>query len=129
MGIPTLAVCRNYRADLLFNASALLWIIPKFVDFIIALNMKNTGKFALVFGILLLLLLVVPDDLVAQCPMCRMSAESNLKNGGTDGQGLNAGILYMLAMPYTLVAVIGFWWWRNRKKSHNSGAEDLSQYN
>ena len=114
---------------MLFNASALLWIIPKFVDFIIALNMKNTGKFALVFGILLLLLLVVPGDLVAQCPMCRMSAESNLKNGGTDGQGLNAGILYMLAMPYTLVAVIGFWWWRNRKQSHNSGAEDLSQYN
>ena len=24
----------------------------------------------------------------AQCPMCRMSAESNLKNGGTDGRGV-----------------------------------------
>lgn len=37
----------------------------------------------------------------AQCPMCRMSAESNLENGGDEGRELfNTGILYMLAMPY-----------------------------
>lgn len=52
----------------------------------------------------------------AQCPMCRMSAESNLKNGGTEGRGLNAGILYLLAMPYLIVASIGIWWWRNRRR-------------
>ena len=52
----------------------------------------------------------------AQCPMCRMSAESNLKNGGTSGQGLNNGILYMLATPYLMVGLIGFLWWRNRRK-------------
>lgn len=91
--------------------------------------MRNTGKFAFALGVILLLLLTIPNDLVAQCPMCRMSAESNLKNGGTDGQGLNAGILYMLAMPYTLVAIIGFWWWRNRKQVEHTEAEDLSQYN
>ena len=52
----------------------------------------------------------------AQCPMCRMSAESNLKNGGTDGRGLNKGILFMLAMPYLVVGGIGLYWWRNRNK-------------
>ncbi|MEM6321169.1 MAG: hypothetical protein AAF960_26140 [Bacteroidota bacterium] len=52
----------------------------------------------------------------AQCPMCKMSAESNLKNGGTDGQGLNNGILYMLATPYLIVFGIGYFWWRNRKQ-------------
>lgn len=52
---------------------------------------------------------------MAQCPMCRIAAESNLENGGTQGAGLNAGILYMLAMPYLLVATIGFIWYRNRK--------------
>lgn len=51
----------------------------------------------------------------AQCPMCRMSAETNLKSGGTAGRGLNNGILYMLVMPYLLVAGVGYWWWRNRK--------------
>jgi hypothetical protein len=42
----------------------------------------------------------------AQCPMCRMSAESNLENGGDEGRGLNTGILYMLAMPYLLVGLV-----------------------
>ncbi len=52
----------------------------------------------------------------AQCPMCRMSAESNLKNGGQSGKGLNNGILYMLATPYLIIAGIGYVWWRNRRK-------------
>lgn len=51
----------------------------------------------------------------AQCPMCKMAAESNLDHGGTAGQGLNTGILYMLMMPYLLVAIIGYIWYRNRK--------------
>ena len=58
----------------------------------------------------------MPSQARAQCPMCRMSAESNLGNGGTDGRGLNTGILYMLATPYLLVVVIGYLWWRNRRK-------------
>jgi hypothetical protein len=45
-----------------------------------------------------------------------MSAESNLQNGGEAGKGLNNGILYMLATPYLLVGLIGYVWWRNRRK-------------
>ena len=56
------------------------------------------------------------QSLNAQCPMCRMSVESNYKNGGTAGKGLNIGILYMLAMPYLLVGTIGYLWWRNRNR-------------
>jgi hypothetical protein len=83
--------------------------------------MKNKAiKIGIVLGILLLLFCLLPTDVQAQCPMCRMSAESNLKNGGTDGRGLNTGILYMLVMPYILVGSIGFWWWRNRKKQEYS---------
>ena len=55
----------------------------------------------------------------AQCPMCRMSAESNLKNGGTDGRGLNNGILFMLATPYLVVGALGFIWWMNRRKEED----------
>jgi hypothetical protein len=51
-----------------------------------------------------------------QCPMCKIGAESNLRNGGTAGSGLNTGILYMLAMPYLLVATIGIVWYKNRRK-------------
>lgn len=55
-------------------------------------------------------------DMDAQCPMCRMAADSNLKDGGTEGKGLNTGILYILAMPYTLVMVMGYIWYRNKKE-------------
>lgn len=63
----------------------------------------------------LLVLSIVSSELLAQCPMCRIAAESNLENGGTAGQGLNTGILYMLMMPYLLIGLIGFVWYRNRK--------------
>ena len=66
--------------------------------------------------LLLLVLYCMPLLAEAQCPMCRMTAESNLANGGQEGEGLNNGILYMLATPYLLIGVIGYVWWRNRKK-------------
>ncbi len=66
-----------------------------------------------------LTLLLAGGDLLAQCPMCRATAESNLANGGTEGQGLNQGILYLLGMPYVLVGAVAFIWWRNRKREHD----------
>jgi hypothetical protein len=65
---------------------------------------------------LVLVLLVFALEVQAQCPMCRIAAESNLENGGSEGKGLNLGILYMLATPYLLVGTIGFIWWRNRRR-------------
>ncbi len=62
------------------------------------------------------LLAVISPEVPAQCPMCKIGAESNLKNGGSAGKGLNSGILYMLSLPYLLVGTIGFVWWKNRKK-------------
>ena len=55
------------------------------------------------------------EPVEAQCPMCRMSAESNLESGGSEGKGLNNGILYLLSMPYLVVGGIAFFWYRNRK--------------
>ncbi|MCB0518211.1 MAG: hypothetical protein H6577_00075 [Lewinellaceae bacterium] len=65
---------------------------------------------------LFLFLSVLTPDLPAQCPMCKIGAESNLRNGGTAGNGLNIGILYLFVMPYLLVGGIGYVWWKNRKK-------------
>ncbi|MCB0658341.1 MAG: hypothetical protein KDC57_19490 [Saprospiraceae bacterium] len=75
-------------------------------------------KLILSILVLFLILIILPEA-VAQCPMCRMSVESNLQQGGTAGKGLNAGILYMLAMPYLLVGTIGYIWYRNRINSQN----------
>lgn len=72
----------------------------------------NTAIFRVLFILILMCLVLYVD---AQCPMCKMSAESNLANGGTEGRALNKGILYLLALPYTMVMVLGVVWYRNRK--------------
>ena len=79
--------------------------------------MKNKFyKIAVLLALTFTLSITSVSDIQAQCPMCRMSAEQNLKDGGTAGKGLNAGILYMLATPYLLVGGLGLVWWRNRRK-------------
>lgn len=84
---------------------------------------KIARKIILALSLVSLFFLVSPPEVEAQCPMCRMSAESNLENGGTAGKGLNNGILYMLAMPYFIVGAIGYVWWRNRNKSREEEEE------
>lgn len=73
--------------------------------------------------ILAALFLFAAPAVDAQCPMCRMAVESNLKAGGKAGKGLNAGILYMLATPYVLVGSLAFVWWRNRRKNQDAEQE------
>ena len=87
--------------------------------------MKNSiVKIITLFSLIFCLQVMSTCDMQAQCPMCKMSAESNLKNGGTDGQGLNNGILYMLATPYVIVFGLGYFWWRNRKKEEELELEE-----
>jgi len=78
--------------------------------------MGNLNKILFVIVLIAVLIVALSPELSAQCPMCRMSAESNLENGGTEGRGLNNGILYMLSLPYLLVATLGHIWYRNRNR-------------
>lgn len=80
------------------------------------MHAKKYFKIGLILAALFLFAAPVVD---AQCPMCRMAVESNLKGGGSAGKGLNAGILYMLATPYVLVGSLAFVWWRNRRKNQD----------
>lgn len=77
---------------------------------------KHASRLFALIALTFALQISTPLETQAQCPMCRMSAESNMKNGGSAGKGLNAGILYMLATPYLLVGILGFVWYRNRQK-------------
>lgn len=86
--------------------------------------MKNTFVKIAVLTLLILVLASVIAPLAAQCPMCKMSAEANLKNGGTFGRGLNTGILYLFFTPYILVGSFAYWWWRNRKKDQAAELEE-----
>lgn len=68
--------------------------------------------------ITLALLFSLAGSAAAQCPMCKTSLESNRKEKGlqkTYGNGINNGILYLLAAPYLIVGTVGFFWWKNQK--------------
>ena len=73
-------------------------------------------KLLKVVCIILFLMVLSNIDLIAQCPMCKMGAESNMQNGGMAGRGLNAGILYLLALPYLLGFTMLYLFKKNRKK-------------
>ena len=52
----------------------------------------------------------------AQCSMCSIAAEQGTKNGNTQGKGLNSGIVYLLAIPYLLIAGMGVIWYKTYRK-------------
>jgi len=55
-------------------------------------------------------------DADAQCAMCKAVVESNQKDGGGVGAGLNKGILYLMSLPYILVFLGGLYWYYTKKK-------------
>ncbi len=65
--------------------------------------------------IILFFLLIFVFDSSAQCPMCKASLESAKENGTNVGNTLNSGILYLLALPYSIATVFGVILYRNNK--------------
>lgn len=57
-------------------------------------------------------------EVSAQCAMCTLNAENSVQNGNTEGNGLNTGILYLLAAPYLAVACVGFLWYKKYKRKN-----------
>jgi len=51
----------------------------------------------------------------SQCAMCKATAETaNQNTSGSLAEGLNSGILYLMLIPYTLLAVIAIVFFRKR---------------
>ena len=63
-------------------------------------------------------------ELMAQCAMCRSVVESTMSNGrSVVASDLNFGIVYLLVIPYLLVAGIAYFWYRNSKKEYGRRIE------
>ena len=68
------------------------------------------------FLIFFLLLMVTLADVQAQCAMCRSTLENNVSNGNPGiASGINTGILYLLAMPYLAILVLGYLWYKSSR--------------
>ena len=103
---------------MLFYVNALL-SLKSFIfvaHFNISIMKNKILKYCSILALLFTLALTPTNDVQAQCPMCKIAAESNLKDGGSAGKGLNAGILYMLSTPYLIIAILGIIWYRNNRK-------------
>jgi len=66
-------------------------------------------KSRFIFVLLLLALHLTPEVMAQGCAMCKATVESQDKAfGGPQaiGQGLNSGILYLMAVPYLLLFLL-----------------------
>ena len=63
---------------------------------------------------LVIIMILFPVIVSGQCAMCKAVVES----GNADmAEGLNTGIIYLMAFPYLIVAVSGYLLYRNWKKN------------
>ncbi len=60
-----------------------------------------------------ILVLFIPEQLAAQCAMCRavLQSEGNV----AAAEGVNNGIVYLMAVPYILVGVLFFFVYKKMK--------------
>lgn len=58
----------------------------------------------------------------AQCAMCRAVLESG--DDQSAAEGINDGIMFLMAVPYVLVAVIGFFVYKTFNNSKKSKKTD-----
>jgi hypothetical protein len=49
---------------------------------------------------------------IAQCSICTKTAQ---QMGDGPASGLNAGIIYLAAMPFLIFTYIGYRWWKSNK--------------
>ena len=57
-------------------------------------------------------------DAAAQCAMCTLNAENGVKDGNTIANGLNDGIIFLLAIPYLVAIGVGILWYKKYRKNH-----------
>jgi hypothetical protein len=55
---------------------------------------------------ILFVLVLLPNISEAQCAMCKASVESSQGQKNSVAGGINQGILYLMAVPYLLIAFI-----------------------
>lgn len=69
--------------------------------------------------LMLLTTLIVVDVTWGQCVMCKAVAEDSAEDGSL-GRGLNAGILYLMGVPYAIMAFFAWFVFKRKKQPASS---------
>ncbi|HMN32695.1 MAG TPA: hypothetical protein PKA54_04925 [Chitinophagaceae bacterium] len=64
------------------------------------------------FLIVIFLFFAFQMSVYSQCAVCKATVESNHDK---PSKGLNNGIVYLAAMPFIFIGVIGYRWWKSQK--------------
>lgn len=65
------------------------------------------SAFILLFAICFLLF---NTGAIAQCSIC---AKTVMQMGTKPAEGFNAGIIYLMVVPYVAIGIVGYKWWKN----------------
>jgi hypothetical protein len=76
----------------------------------------KTALFFIVFGVMI----ISVKPVKAQCAQCAATVASNKSSGDTTANGLNKGILFLLAAPYLAVATVGYIWYKKYRRKNVS---------
>jgi len=60
----------------------------------------------------ILLTATVTIQATAQCSLCTKTAQ---QLGEKPAEGMNTGILYLMATPFLLIGFIGYRWWKSNQ--------------
>lgn len=78
--------------------------------------------------VLVVSLLAAPLASPAQCVLCSTQVEAaRQEQDGYEPGGLNKGILYLMAIPYLLMGVVGYGWHHRRKRNRARSTPTLTQ--
>ncbi|MGC1515497.1 MAG: hypothetical protein WA810_07955 [Maribacter sp.] len=67
----------------------------------------------LFLGLVFTIMMLMPSVADAQCAMCRAVLES--ESSGNTAEGINNGIVYLMAVPYVLVAGLFYFVYRKMR--------------
>ena len=77
-------------------------------------NSLKTALFFIVFGLSVLSVKLAN----AQCAQCAATVATNMKSGDTTANGLNKGIMFLLAAPYLAVGFVGYIWYKKYRRKN-----------
>jgi hypothetical protein len=89
--------------------------------------MFSSMRVRILFIALLLTMLICAEGF-SQCAMCRATLENNYSNGSPGiAAGINTGILYLLAMPYLAVMILGYLWFKSTKNARKNVSGSVTE--
>ena len=96
-----MVICDHNRGGCLFDDFALLHTLK-------SETMKNYKLLVLTF----LVTVISHANVFAQCAMCKAVTKSDLDGGGNISNGINSGILYLMLIPYIILMIGGYFFFR-----------------